>query len=290
MSDNSESTFQPHSDEELARLLEEQMRAMRSSQPVTAPQPVAPEVADVFTPEPVAQPEVEPVVEEELGIEELFGALLEDTTDIPVIQTAEVVEEEIFVPTVDESLLEHTQPITYIHEEVAEVAAVEDQIIVEETVIDEVIDDNHSVVEATITEVVIEDAHVVAERVLSEISIDGEIVATTIATSAGADPIPQMFGEAIYSPPVAQESISVEPIPAAVMDFTPVATEVEVEEVQAVEEPFESNDSVDEVVVEAEVSDEAEEDIPHFRSTHTVSSFAPRPSFDELVFGVKSDD
>ena len=39
MTDNSESTFQPHSDEELARLLEEQMRAMRSSAPITAPQP-----------------------------------------------------------------------------------------------------------------------------------------------------------------------------------------------------------------------------------------------------------
>lgn len=290
MSDNSESTFQPHSDEELARLLEEQMRAMRSSQPVPAPQPVAPEVAEAFTPAPVDQSEVESVVEKELGIEELFGALLEDTTDIPVVQAAEVVEEEIFVPTVDESLLEHTQPIAYIHEEVTEVVEVEDQIIIEEKVIDEVIDDNHSVVEETITEVVIEDAHIVAERVLSEISIDGEIVATTIATSAGADPIPQMFGEAIYSTPAAEETIQVDPIPAAVMDFTPAETEVEVEEVQAVEELFESNDSVDEVVVQAEAAEEAEEDTPHFRSTHTINSFAPRPSFDELVFGVKLDD
>ena len=249
MTDNSESTFQPHSDEELARLLEEQMRAMRSAQPITAPQPVA-----AFTSEPVA-----PAAGEELGIDDLFGALLEDTTDIPVVQ--EIVVEEIFVPSVDESTLEHTQPITYIHEDVVEAAVVEDHIIVEETVV----------------EAVIEDAHVIAERVLSEISIDGEIVATTISETAGSDPIPQMFGEAVVSEPVAA------PVFAASMSYTPepvILDEVRVED-----------EVVEDVIVEEVVVEEFE--APQLRSTNPINhinSFSPRPSFDELVFGVKSDD
>ncbi|MDH6278255.1 hypothetical protein M2118_001232 [Aurantimicrobium minutum] len=249
MTDNSESTFQPHSDEELARLLEEQMRAMRSAQPITAPQPVA-----AFTSEPVA-----PAAGEELGIDDLFGALLEDTTDIPVVQ--EIVVEEIFVPSVDESTLEHTQPITYVHEDVVEAAVVEDHIIVEETVV----------------EAVIEDAHVIAERVLSEISIDGEIVATTISETAGSDPIPQMFGEAVVSEPVAA------PVFAASMSYTPepaIFDEVRVED-----------EVVEDVIVEEVVVEEFE--APQLRSTNPINhinSFAPRPSFDELVFGVKSDD
>ena len=249
MTDNSESTFQPHSDEELARLLEEQMRAMRSAQPITAPQPVA-----AFTSEPVA-----PAAGEELGIDDLFGALLEDTTDIPVVQ--EIVVEEIFVPSVDESTLEHTQPITYIHEDVVEAAVVEDHIIVEETVV----------------EAVIEDAHVIAERVLSEISIDGEIVATTISETAGSDPIPQMFGEAVVSEPV------VAPVFAASMSYTP--------EPVILDEVLVDDDVVVDVIVEEVVVEEFE--APQLRSTNAINhinSFAPRPSFDELVFGVKSDD
>lgn len=250
MTDNSESTFEPHSDEELARLLEEQMRAMRSDQPVTAPQPVS-----AYTPE-----SVEPAAAvDELGIDDLFGALLEDTTDIPVVQ--ETVVEEIFVPSVDESTLQHTQPITYILEDVVEAAVVDDHIIVEETVV----------------EVVIEDAHVIAERVLSEISIDGEIVATTISETAGSDPIPQMFGEAVVSEPVAA------PVFAASMSYTP--------ETDILDEVRAENVVVEDVIVEEIVVEEF--DAPQLRSTNPINhinSFAPRPSFDELVFGVKSDD
>lgn len=250
MTDNSESTFQPHSDEELARLLEEQMRAMRSAQPITAPQPVA-----AFTSE-----SVEPVaVEEELGIDDLFGALLEDTTDIPVVE--ELVVEEIFIPSVDESTLEHTQPITYIQEDVVEAAVVEDHIIVEETVVEEII----------------EDAHVIAERVLSEISIDGEIVATTISETAGSEPIPQMFGEAVVSEPVAV------PVFASSMSYTPEPVILDVVGAEA--------EVVEDVIVEEVVEEEFE--TPQLRSTNPINhinSFAPRPSFDELVFGVKSDD
>lgn len=277
MTDNSESTFQPHSDEELARLLEEQMRAMRSSAPITAPQPTVSAV-------PV-EPEVAAEVEEELGIDDLFGALLEDTTDIPVVQ---VEEEVVFIPSVDESSLEHTQPITYIQEDVVEVAVIDEQIVVEEVITEAAVFDNHIVVEETVVEEVIEDAHVIAERILSEISIDGEIVATTISATAGADPIPLMFGEAAASAPIAA------PVFAASMSYTPEP--VVIEEDIIVEEVVLEDNSEEEVVVEAVVVDEVvveEFEAPVFRSTNPINhinSFAPRPTFDELVFGVKSDD
>ena len=277
MTDNSESTFQPHSDEELARLLEEQMRAMRSAQPITSPQPIAD-----FTPEPS---DVDAEVEEELGIDELFGALLEDTTDIPVVQ---VEEEVVFIPSVDESSLEHTQPITYIQEDVVEVAVIDEQIVVEETITEAAIIDNHIVVEETVVEEVIEDAHVIAERILSEISIDGEIVATTISATAGADPIPLMFGEAAASAPIAA------PVFAASMSYTPEPVVIEGDII--VDEVVLEDNTEEEVAVEAVVVDEVvveEFEAPVFRSTNPINhinSFAPRPTFDELVFGVKSDD
>ena len=276
MSDDSESTFRPHSDEELARLLEEQMRAMRSSAPITAPQPTVSAV-------PV-EPEVVAEVEEELGIDALFGALLEDTTDIPVVQ---VEEEVVFIPSVDESSLEHTQPITYIQEDVVEVAVIDEQIVVEETITDAAIIDDHIVVEETVVEEVIEDAHVIAERVLSEISIDGEIVATTISATAGADPIPLMFGEAVPSEPV------VAPVFAASMSYTPEP--VVIEEDIIVDEVVLLDNAAEEVVVEDVVEEVVVEEFeaPVFRSTNPINhinSFAPRPTFDELVFGVKSDD
>jgi len=277
MTDNSESTFQPHSDEELARLLEEQMRAMRSSAPITAPQPT---VSAVHV-EPVVAAEVE----EEMGIDELFGALLEDTTDIPVVQ---VEEEVVFISSVDESSLEHTQPITYIQEDVVEVAVIDEQIVVEETITEAAIIDNHIVVEETVVEEVIEDAHVIAERILSEISIDGEIVATTISATAGADPIPLMFGEAAASAPIAA------PVFAASMSYTPEP--VVIEEDIIVDEVVLEDNTEEEVAVEAVVVDEVvveEFEAPVFRSTNPINhinSFAPRPTFDELVFGVKSDD
>ena len=278
MSDESESTFRPHSDEELARLLEEQMRAMRSSAPITAPQPTVSAV-------PV-EPEVAAEVVEEMGIDELFGALLEDTTDIPVVQVEE--EEIVFIPSVDESSLEHTQPITYIQEDVVEVAVIDEQIVVEEVITEAAVFDNHIVVEETVVEEVIEDAHVIAERILSEISIDGEIVATTISATAGADPIPLMFGEAAASAPIAA------PVFASTMSYTPEP--VVIEEDIIVDEVVLEDNTEEEVAVEVVVVDEVvveEFEAPVFRSTNPINhinSFAPRPTFDELVFGVKSDD
>lgn len=278
MSEESESSFQPHSDEELARLLEEQMRAMRSSAPITAPQPTI--VAAVE--ETVSEVESE----DELGIDALFGALLEDTTDIPVVQAE--AEETVDFPSIDENSLEHTQPISYIHEDVVTVAEVDDLVVVEESITEVAVIDDHIVVEETVVEDVIEDAQVIAERVLSEISIDGEIVATTISETAGPDPIPQMFVDTPVSETIAA------PIAAASMSFTPepvVTDEVIVAE-EVIVNDIDNDEVVSEVVVdEPEVIEEFE--APVLRSTNpinNINTFAPRPTFDELVFGVKSED
>lgn len=278
MSEESESPFQPHSDEELARLLEEQMRAMRSSAPITAPQPTI--VAAVE--ESVSEVESE----DELGIDALFGALLEDTTDIPVVQAE--AEEAVDFPSIDENSLEHTQPISYIQEDVVTVAEVDDLVVVEESITEVAVVDDHIVVEETVVEDVIEDAQVIAERVLSEISIDGEIVATTISETAGPDPIPQMFVDSPVSETIAA------PIAAASMSFIPepvVIDEVIVAEEEIVND-IDNDEAVSEVVVdEPEVIQEFE--APVLRSTNpinNINTFAPRPTFDELVFGVKSED
>ena len=278
MSEESESPFQPHSDEELARLLEEQMRAMRSSAPITAPQPTI--VAAVE--ESVSEVESE----DELGIDALFGALLEDTTDIPVVQVE--AEETVDFPSIDENSLEHTQPISYIQEDVVTVAEVDDLVVVEESITEVAVVDDHIVVEETVVEDVIEDAQVIAERVLSEISIDGEIVATTISETAGPDPIPQMFVDSPVSETIAA------PIAAASMSFIPepvVIDEVIVAEEEIVND-IDNDEVVSEVVVdEPEVIEEFE--APVLRSTNpinNINTFAPRPTFDELVFGVKSED
>ena len=278
MSEESESPFQPHSDEELARLLEEQMRAMRSSAPITAPQPTI--VAAVE--ETVSKVESE----DELGIDALFGALLEDTTDIPVVQVE--AEETVDFPSIDENSLEHTQPISFIQEDVVTVAEVDDLVVVEESITEVAVIDDHIVVEETVVEDVIEDAQVIAERVLSEISIDGEIVATTISETAGPDPIPQMFVDSPVSETIAA------PIAAASMSFTPepvVTDEVIVAE-EVIVNDIDNDEVVSEVVVdEPEVIEEFE--APVLRSTNpinNINTFAPRPTFDELVFGVKSED
>jgi len=283
MSEESESPFQPHSDEELARLLEEQMRAMRSSAPITAPQPTI--VAAVE--ETVSKVESE----DELGIDALFGALLEDTTDIPVVQVE--AEETVDFPSIDENSLEHTQPISYIHEDVVTVAEVDDLVVVEESITEVAVVDDHIVVEETVVEDVIEDAQVIAERVLSEISIDGEIVATTISETAGPDPIPQMFVDSPVSETIAAP-IAAAPIAAASMSFTPEP--VVIDEVIVAEEVIVNDIDNDEVVSgavvdEPEVIEEFE--APVLRSTNpinNINTFAPRPTFDELVFGVKSED
>ena len=253
-----QSSFQPHSDEELARLLEEQMRLMRGTAPA-AQTPVPPAEQVEVSPSPIVEspgPEFDVVEEaEDTGIDELFGALLEDTSEVVVVQE-KVVEQ--FQPVVDESTLEHTQPITYIAEETVTAAVIDDQV----------------VVEGVLVEDVVEDAQVIAERILSEISVDGVVVATTIAETAGSEPIPQMFGEAPVSQPV--------PVVAPPVLISPV------QEAPPVEYSVPIVEEVVEEVVEVDVV--AETEVPRVRSNNPLSSFAPRPTFDELVFGANSDD
>ena len=253
-----QSSFQPHSDEELARLLEEQMRLMRGTAPA-AQTPVPPAEQVEVSPSSVVEspgPEFDVVEEaEDTGIDELFGALLEDTSEVVVVQETVV---EQFQPMVDESTLEHTQPITYIAEETVTAAVIDDHVVVEDVLVEDVV----------------EDAQVIAERILSEISVDGVIVATTIAETAGPEPIPQMFGEAPVSRPV--------PVVAPPGLISPVHEAPPVEySVPIVEEVVEE-------VVEVDVV--AETEVPRVRSNNPLSSFAPRPTFDELVFGANSDD
>ena len=253
-----QSSFQPHSDEELARLLEEQMRLMRGTAPA-AQTPVPPAEQVEVSPSPIVEstgPEFDVVEEaEDTGIDELFGALLEDTSEVVVVQE-KVVEQ--FQPVVDESTLEHTQPITYIAEETVTAAVIDDHVVVEDVLVEDVV----------------EDAQVIAERILSEISVDGVVVATTIAQTAGPEPIPQMFGEAPVSQPV--------PVVAPPVLISPV------QEAPPVEYSVPVVKEVVEEVVEVDVV--AETEVPRVRSNNPLSSFAPRPTFDELVFGANSDD
>lgn len=164
----SENDFQPHSDEELARLLEEQMKALR---PLTSPG--APERNDAVTSPNQADAD-------ENALDELFGALLDDSPSL--VETTEVVSEK---PVVDESALGLTQPIEYVssQSEFDTVVSVE---IEEEIVL------SSEVIESVDTES--SDIHAVAERVLQDIDTQGVVVATTVATTATSDPIPGMFG------------------------------------------------------------------------------------------------
>lgn len=258
MSEEQQPSFQPHSDEELARLLEEQMRLMRGTAPAVQT-PVPPTEQVEVTPSPFVEstgPEVDVAEEaEDTGIDELFGALLEDTSEVVVVQETVV---EQFQPVVDESTLEHTQPITYIAEETVTAAVIDDHVVVEDVLVEDVV----------------EDAQVIAERILSEISVDGVVVATTIAETAGPEPIPQMFGEVLVSQPV--------PVVAPPVLISPVQEAPPVEySVPVVEEVVEE-------VLEVDVV--AETEVPRVRSNNPLSSFAPRPTFDELVFGANSDD
>lgn len=260
--ENSESTFQPHSDEELARLLEDQMRAMRMVQTITSPQPATSQLV-VREEEPVIELLSDSPLEEELGIDALFGALLDNSQEITVVTEVssedflleeEVTEEadvEVFIPSVEDMSLELTQPLTFIQEDiiVADVSTL-------------VVDTDE------MTEQLEDDVHLVAERILAEISVDGEIFATTISATAGLDPIPQMFGEpeiklAQAEAPVQLESSTFSESIAVVAEVV-VVTEVAVEQ--------------ESVLVQ-----------PHAFSTNHVHSFASRPSFDELVFGTNSE-
>jgi hypothetical protein len=166
----SENDFQPHSDEELARLLEEQMKALR---PSTSPS--IPERQDLF-------PSSEPADTDENALDELFGALLDDSPPSTPEGTQETVVER---PAIDESALGLTQPIEYVlpHPELDEAVSVESQ---------EAILSSSDLSESA--DIVSADVHAVTERVLNDIDTQGVVVATTIAATASPEPVPGMFG------------------------------------------------------------------------------------------------
>jgi hypothetical protein len=297
MTENNGSSFEPLSDEQLALLLEEQMRALRG-EPASA-RPEAEISAPVFIaePDPIFEPAAEEAIspveeEEDEGIAALFGALLEDTSEVELVADV-VVAETVVAESIDFDSLGHTQPITYLSEEVVTAAVVDDHIVVEDTRVEEVFSEP-----VIFDDVVVEDAHLIAARVISEISIDGEVVATTVAASAGSEPIPLMFGEASE---VVAEPAPGEPTPgiAEVVTAAFVADAVLSEPVIAeplITEPVTVSDAAAPAfytpAVEEEYTQVVTEEFtqPVFRSPSPVSSFAPRPSFDELVFGVSTED
>jgi hypothetical protein len=190
----SENDFQPHSDEELARLLEEQMKALRPSTSPSIPEPqdstVSAELADT----------------NDTALDELFGALLDDSPSPTPPDTQETVVEK---PTIDESALGLTQPIEHVspHTDVEDDLSVEsEQDIMSASVI------------TGFQETDSEDVHVVAERVLNDIDTQGVVVATTIAATASPEPIPEMFGggasevnEMVVDSPAAKPAFSGSP-------------------------------------------------------------------------------
>lgn len=297
MTENTGSSFEPLSDEQLALLLEEQMRALRGEPAPARPaaEPLAP--LHAVEPDPIFEPAVEEAIspveeEEDEGIAALFGALLEDTAEVELVADV-VVAETVVAESIDFDSLGHTQPITYLSEEVVTAAVVEDHIVVEDTRVEEVFSEP-----VIFDDVVVEDAHLIAARVISEISIDGEVVATTVAASAGSEPIPLMFGEAT-------DAVA-EPAP---LEHTPGFAEVFTAAVVAdavIPEPVTAKPVISETVtppeaaapvfytpdVEEEYVEPVTKDFtpPVFGSPTSVNSFKPRPSFDELVFGVSSED
>ena len=166
----SENDFQPHSDEELARLLEEQMKALR---PPTSPSVT--ESQEVFA-------SAETTETSENALDELFGALLDDSPSPTPRGTKESVAER---PAIDESALGLTQPIEYVspHTELDAVVSVKSkEDLLSSPDLSETLHSDS------------EDLHAVTERVLHDIDTQGVVVATTIAATASPEPVPGMFG------------------------------------------------------------------------------------------------
>lgn len=270
MSDNNSPGFTPHSDEELARLLEQQMQAMRAAQA----QPAHP-VEQVQ--EAIELPAVvEEQSDEDDGIDSLFGALLDDSTEEEPetdAQDAQDAQEVFVVPEpVSYESLDHTQPISYIPPVVTQETEVE-EIIVEEIVVEEIVESQtfaeSSVAQTVVVEEILEvepvseDPHDVASRILNDISADGAVSATVVAASAAVNPVPQMFGEA----PASTEHIQAE---SGGLETPPKTY---------------SPHSHEELEVPSDLTESQQ-----ILRLKPVNSQAPKPTFDELVFGFNLED
>jgi len=94
-------------------------------------------------------------------------------------------------------------------------------------------------------------------------------VATTISTTATSIPVPSMFGEAEYVAAVLEEAVAEGLSAPLALPLSVAVTETRVEKM--------SESHVDAPPVTP-------------NSTNPIVTFEPRPSFDELVFGVSSED
>ncbi len=276
MSETGEDSFVPQSDEDLAQLLEAQLASMRKA----APAPVTPAVrTPSVTFNPADVPEWNDDADES-GIDSLFGSLLDGDpeTEAVAVVTEQVVIEEIVPQAIPVEPLAVTEPFAYGAPDVIE----GEEILVEETAVEEIL-------------VVEEISQHSSEDRPTDSVLEDVVVATTIAASAGAEPIPAMFSEAEYVSAV----LEVEPPAPAVIASTLVVTEQletplvqdapvtdvvpeQVTELAPVDEP-----TVDSVAVDDEPVDVA----PSITApVDPITTFSQRPSFDELVFGSLGED
>lgn len=276
MSESSEDSFVPQSDEDLAQLLEAQLASMRKATPT----PFTPEVSTpsvAFNPADV--PEWNDDADEN-GIDSLFGSLLDGDpeTEAVAVVTEQVVIEEKVLPAVPVEPLAVTEPFAF---GAPEVIGGED-IPLEETAVEEIL-------------VVEEISHPSSEDRLTDSVVEEALVATTIAATAGAEPIPAMFSEADYVSAVLEEEPAV---PVVMASTHMVAEELEtpvnqdppvtavvpgvVTETAPVDEPTEDSVAVD---------DEPGDVAPSITApVDPITTFSQRPSFDELVFGSLGED
>ena len=251
------------------------MRILRSQAPQPAPESIVqPEAnmpaelpATLLPPAAFSTPVTQE--SEDSGIDELFGSLLDDTTEVQVVR--EEAPEELFQPPVHDDELEHTQPLqTIVVEENISVVETDDTVVVVEDLTEVSVEGDHEVVVEESVEVEVEDAQIIAERIISAISLDGEVVAAEVIEETFAEPIPSMFGDF--------EPVAAVPAVAVVVPETPPL------EAQPSEEPapLEESESIPAL-------DFSETPVSAIRES-LVTNFSPRPSFDELVFGADSED
>lgn len=276
-----EESFVPRTDEELARLLEEQLSQLRQNpeQATQIPESVSPvESAPAVDFSPQDLPEWNEG-EDENGIDSLFGALLEPaevTDEVSTIsedQAPEVFDEFLSAP----------------HEAPQEPPAVTEPYDYSQELEPEILGQQEVVQSVGVVQISSSDA--------TDGIADKTIIATTISATAGPEPIPAMFGDADYISAV-MEAQEVPFISAEISDV--IIAEEAVSVVQG-SDLFSEVSLDNEDDVSSEMGSEKPE--PGIANENTLSSddnkdyivapitsFHKRPSFDELVFGGASED
>lgn len=186
-----EETFVPRSDEDLARLLEEQLKMLRRDTAEVKPLPVTPAQEA-----PVAESQFHDVSTRDIELDEIFSALLDDdvqpTAVVAESVTVTTVVEEIntpviaaeFKPAVEQVPLVQTEPIDVvpIPSMFGESASDEAYIaaaMAPEAESEEVAEFESAVATVAVTETVIDDLFedgTVEETIIEEVSVDGEVI------------------------------------------------------------------------------------------------------------------